>query len=484
MQHSNFYKTFLILFLTVSFLILLELIHPYVPFLNQTEPPHFWTAYSDTLSTVDSSDNAMSIMDTLGLSAAIQDAPNTNPEDTLNNPLWIMPRDSIETYVEKDVLANYEGKNFLESFFQALVQLKQKKKKKVRVAYFGDSTTQGDLCVGNLRDTLQRMFGGRGVGFVPLITKGTGTRTTLKHSYPKKVWNRKQYFRNEKNIVFKFGISGDYSTSKGQGSPNDYWVRFKAGRSKDWPTMDALEKVYLYYGHNHQQTANNHTKVQVKTDSSTQSFELDQNETLNKLLINEQASQQLNLNFSFPEPHPIYGLSFEDEEGIYIDNISKRNDSGSHFHKIDSAILAQFNEDFDYDLIVLHYGPNVLSKRLKTYKHYEEILIRTINHLKKSMPNIPILVIGNSDQGTRFKGKITTHPHIEGLIKAQKMAAVRTRSGFLNLYEAMGGKGTMVKWAKASPPKVSKDYVHFSHAGARVIGQILFDYITKDLELQ
>ena len=100
------------------------------------------------------------------------------------------------------------------------------------------------------------------------------------------------------------------------------------------------------------------------------------------------------------------------------------------------------------------------------------------------MPNIPILVIGNADQGTRFKGKIDTHPHIEGLIKAQKMAAIRTRSGFLNLYEAMGGKGTMVKWAKSSPPKVSKDYVHFSHAGAQIIGQILFNYITEDLDLQ
>ncbi|MCH2046567.1 MAG: hypothetical protein MK212_20795, partial [Saprospiraceae bacterium] len=176
--------------MSVSFLILLEWIHPYVPFLNQTEPPHFWTAYSDKLDLVDSSNNAMSIMDTIGLSAAMQTTPSSRSEDTLDNPLWIIPKDSIDNYVNKDILASYEGKNFLEPFFQALVALKKKKKKKVRIAYFGDSTTQGDLCVGNLRDTLQRMFGGRGVGFVPLITKGTGTRTTLKHSYPKKTWER------------------------------------------------------------------------------------------------------------------------------------------------------------------------------------------------------------------------------------------------------------------------------------------------------
>ena len=57
-------------------------------------------------------------------------------------------------------------------FFAALNQIKQQKRK-VRVAYFGDSVIEGDLVTSSLRNDLQELFGGKGVGFVPLTSQTT-----------------------------------------------------------------------------------------------------------------------------------------------------------------------------------------------------------------------------------------------------------------------------------------------------------------------
>ena len=41
----------------------------------------------------------------------------------------------------------------------------------VRIAYFGDSFIEADILTGDLREMLQKRFGGCGVGYVPITTK-------------------------------------------------------------------------------------------------------------------------------------------------------------------------------------------------------------------------------------------------------------------------------------------------------------------------
>src|SRR5579859_5260160 len=54
------------------------------------------------------------------------------------------------------------GKKNLSLFFDAL---RHSKTNPVRVAFFGDSFIEGDIFCGPFRDTLQRLFGGSGVGY-------------------------------------------------------------------------------------------------------------------------------------------------------------------------------------------------------------------------------------------------------------------------------------------------------------------------------
>jgi hypothetical protein len=73
-----------------------------------------------------------------------------------------------------------ENKKALGAFFKSLNQVKSRP---VRIAFFGDSFIEGDILAGNFRDTLQLLFGGKGVGYVPVASDVAQYRTTILHTF-------------------------------------------------------------------------------------------------------------------------------------------------------------------------------------------------------------------------------------------------------------------------------------------------------------
>jgi hypothetical protein len=63
------------------------------------------------------------------------------------------------------------------------------------------------------------------------------------------------------------------------------------------------------------------------------------------------------------------------------------------------------------------------------------------------------------------------------LTLAQRKYAVQSKAGYFNLYEAMGGEGSMAKWAEEVPPMANKDYTHFNYKGAQKVAGLLYDQI-------
>lgn len=93
-------------------------------------------------------------------------------------------------------------------FYNALSKLDAGEKRIVRIAVFGDSFIEGDIFTADLREMLQRKFGGCGVGFIPITSMTSGYRPTVKHSFGG--WNSHAatdttYFNKKKQ-----GISGHY----------------------------------------------------------------------------------------------------------------------------------------------------------------------------------------------------------------------------------------------------------------------------------
>ena len=53
----------------------------------------------------------------------------------------------------------------------------------VRIAVFGDSFIEADIFTADLREMLQKRFGGCGVGFVTITSMTSGYRPTVRHQF-------------------------------------------------------------------------------------------------------------------------------------------------------------------------------------------------------------------------------------------------------------------------------------------------------------
>src|SRR6185369_382029 len=103
----------------------------------------------------------------------------------------ILPKDSIiakKDSVVVPVTAAKPGKAFIEEFGKDNLryffkELRYSKTRPVRIAFFGDSFIEGDILCGPFRDTLQEIFGGSGVGYMPITSEVAKFRTSIQHEF-------------------------------------------------------------------------------------------------------------------------------------------------------------------------------------------------------------------------------------------------------------------------------------------------------------
>jgi lysophospholipase L1-like esterase len=184
------------------------------------------------------------------------------------------------------------------------------------------------------------------------------------------------------------------------------------------------------------------------------------------------------LDFYADSTSIFYGVSLESDSGLVLDNFSFRGNSGLALTKVKSSMYKSFNEYLDYNLVVLQYGLNVLSEMQTDYSWYERSFTKTVSYIKNCFPNAAILLVGVSDRSYRNEdGNFETIPSLENLLEVQENCARKNKVAFLNLYKAMGGKNTMVKWVENEYPLANKDYTHLNFRGSQKIGRIIFNHI-------
>ena len=115
-------------------------------------------------------------------------------------------------------VVNYDGgQKGLINFMSALYDVEKFDKGTCRIAYFGDSMIEGDLMSMTLRNSYQEKYGGRGVGFVPIVSKTNKFRISVIHDYSK-VWQTKSLI-NASALDFSLGISGEYFCNSSKYTP-------------------------------------------------------------------------------------------------------------------------------------------------------------------------------------------------------------------------------------------------------------------------
>ncbi|MEI6816750.1 MAG: hypothetical protein WCL14_09095, partial [Bacteroidota bacterium] len=247
-------------------------------------------------------------------------------------------------------------------FFKSLQQTK-KGKHKTRIAYFGDSMIEGDLLTRELRELLQSRFGGKGVGFVPITSPVAGFRQTIIQTFSTD-WAASSFTENNKpdrmigiaGYVFNPLIDSRINAADfSHHSFNHSWVKYKA-----CPTCfnaKQFDEAYLYYGKGNPRSFINYTwGIEDNLYKP-----LDGAEDLNRTALNtELPAGKCEVNFFAGEKINVYGLSFESADGVILDNYSFRGNSGLAFSVVPYKLMKDFAATFEYDLIIVHYGLNVI----------------------------------------------------------------------------------------------------------------------------
>ena len=362
----------------------------------------------------------------------------------------------------------YKGFQYLVPFYAKLFELETSKKGAVRIAYFGDSMTDGDLIVKDFRTFYQEKFGGKGVGFVNIVAESASSRSSLVHEFSAN-WKTQSYLKTTKPTS-PFGVNGHVFFAND--TINPAWVRYKATQTR---FATVLDKPTLFYGSSN----NKEGEVYYVVNEDTITKKLNPSERLNTLKIAETSLPSLKLYFKKADSIPIYGFNFDDGVGVHVDNFSSRGNSGLPLSLFANGTMSAFQKELGYDLIVLHYGTNVLNYGSLNYSWYESRMKKVVAHLKDCFPGVAILIVSTADKATKYDLEMKTDSAVVPLSNAQKQYAIASESGFVNLYTLMGGDGSMVKWVDETPAKANKDYTHFNFRGASEVAKLIYNQLEE-----
>ena len=310
--------------------------------------------------------------------------------------------------------------------------------KQVRIAVFGDSFIEADILTADLREMLQQKYGGCGVGFVTITSMTSGFRPTVRHSFSG--WQSHSVMDSVFFDRSKLGVSGHYFI------PNTGAYVELRGQKNYASRLDTCQRASIFFYNRGTTTLS----VRVnRGEATTETFE--PIDDLQEMTV-EGNIGSVRWTVESADSTLFYGLAMDGTSGIVLDNFSLRGSSGLSLRSVPVWMMREFNEQRPYDLIILQYGLNVATERGRNYDKYIAGMQTTVQHLKEAFPQAAILIVSVGDRDYKTEeGELRTMPGIKNLVRYQQNLAADEAVAFWNMFEAMGGEGSMADMVHAKP---------------------------------
>lgn len=354
----------------------------------------------------------------------------------------------------------------------------------IHVAHYGDSQIEGDRISSNLRSKLQKLFGGSGLGFVPMIdvaSHGSLTRTWSGNWKRFSVFNARA--RNNRygahGTIFRFDSHDTESLDSSQVEKLSH-QKLSATYTLKIAKWAAFSNVYLLYGNSKDTCViegydDNNELIFTDTLPSTESF--------TKYKLSWPAGHKsVRMKFTAGISPDFYGFEIEGRNGVQVDNYGIRGHAGDGLMLINPSYLSLQLRSLKTRLIVFQYGANVVPylDSDEECREMEEAYYNLFMRYKKAAPDASILVISSGDIATKKNGVEGSYEYLPAFVQAQRNAAMRAGCAFWNLFESMGGKNSILQWT--SKRLASKDG-HLSPSGQEVFATQLYQAIQLEYEV-
>ena len=371
-------------------------------------------------------------------STSLPEIPEQQDSVVPGKPKPVIPKVVVDSTTDSRI--------FLSRFYSSLAQAGERR---VRVMHYGDSQIEEDRMTQQIREALQKRFGGSGVGLMPLA-QTIPTRTV-----------KQQLHMNGKMIVPAQGPRRFlvYGLKRDQRKDGRYGIMGQVAVMND-SLVSGSESLMAVC--TPQDIRNRYDRWQVLADSSI-SF----NFSGDTVWLNGKGK--------------VYGLSQESDTGVIVDNIPMRGCLGLVFTKMDSTQLASFYHEQNVQLIILQFGGNAIpfNETPGTIQSIVKGLRQQVRYLQTLAPEASFLFIGPSDMLTQTDGEWTTYPMVPYMDKLLQKMALEENIAYFSLYRWMGGAGSMARWQEAG--LAGNDGIHFYRSGARKAGNAVANWLIEGM---
>ena len=410
-------------------------------------------------------DSLLAELETLG----VLPSDSVVAEDTIAVQDSIPPK--AQPVIPEVNVSNTDSRAYLAAFYAALDSARTMP---VRVVHYGDSQIEEDRITNVLRERWQKAYGGGGVGLLPLHqtipTRSMRQWLSMDGVVQTVQGGPKRYLvygpRSMRLDNDEYGVMGQVAVMDST---------LVAGSEDVVMCIEPIDKKRQ--GHNY------FNRVRVLTDS-VDGYILAQDTMLSPTpdtrhpLLYTLPDSTTKCEIHLQGKGKVYGVSLETPTGVIVDNLPMRGCSGNIFTKIDSTQLSDFYRETNTRLIILQFGGNMIpqTENASTISGYVRSTLRQqVRYLRACAPDAAILFIGPSDMSTNIDGQMSTYPLVPYMDKLLKKMAAEEQIAYWSMYDAMGGKDSMVRWVEVG--LAGSDYVHFTRAGANKMGRMLYEWL-------
>ena len=335
--------------------------------------------------------------------------------------------------------------------------------KTYRVMHYGDSQIEMDRISSVLRQKLQEIFGGSGPNMIPAI-QPVATISVSQHA--SNLRRHMVYGDAARASHNRYGVMAQFGQVLGSGS-----ISFtQTSHSQAFDEAKKISTVSVLLGKN---SAGFTASLRCDTIVGEPKV-MEANDGVSLISWHLPANVKRG-TISFKGNAEIYAVMLDGGAGVAIDNVALRGCSGTIFTRLNEDVMRQSFDLLDTRLIIMQFGGNRMPAIAgsKNIAAYMEELETQIGFMKRVAPQCTFLFIGPADMGKSYNGRMGTWKGLPELNDSLREMALRNNMAYWDMFNVMGGEGSMAQWVKHSPPMAGPDYIHFTFRGAQEIGNSL-----------
>jgi lysophospholipase L1-like esterase len=175
-----------------------------------------------------------------------------------------------------------------------------------------------------------------------------------------------------------------------------------------------------------------------------------------------------------------YGVVLERQgPGVVWDNLALIGSFTQRLDYQDAEHIAGQIKRRDLDMLVFTLGGNDVQREKtdlwRTMEPYEQEYDRVLTKFRAGKPQAACLVTSLTDHGERVGAHgVRSRRVVPKLVASQRKVAKARGCAFFDMFQAMGGDGSIERWYRSNPPLAGGDLGHPTSEGHEILASMLY----------